>query len=94
MVLGEEEQRFQHRDQRGAHVLAIESMRTCNNRGAEAHTCIPNYETSVYIFLSKEQGTNTTKVQVKLRSLIFILPLLLLSTVLQSLTASRYGQDG
>ena len=35
------------------------------------NTCIPNPETSVYIFLSKEQGTNPIKGPVKLRSLIF-----------------------
>src|SRR5258706_8750028 len=50
-------------------------MRPCNNRGAEAHSRIPNSETSVCIFLSKEQGTNTIKVLVKLRLHIFILPL-------------------
>src|SRR5258706_14489282 len=69
-------------------------MRPCNNRGAEAPTCIPHSKTNDYIFQIKEQSTNTIKVPVKLRSLIFILPLLLLSSVLQSLTASRYGQGG
>ncbi len=62
---------------------AVESMQPCNNRGAEAHTCIPRSETSVYILISKEQCTNTIKVPVKLRLLIFILPLSLLSSVLQ-----------
>ena len=36
-------------------------MQPYKNRGAEAHTCIPNSETSVYILISKEQGTNTIK---------------------------------
>ncbi len=39
-------------------------------RAAEARTCIPNSETSVYIFLSKEQGANSIKLPVKLRCLI------------------------
>ncbi len=69
-------------------------MRPCNNRGAGVHTCIPNSETSVYFFLSKEQDTNTIEVPVKRRSLIFILPLLLLSGVLKTLTDSQYGQEG
>ncbi len=65
-----------------------ENMRPCDIRGAKAPTCIPNFETSVYILLSAEQGANNIKVPVKLRSLIFTLPLMLLSSELQSLTAS------
>ena len=69
-------------------------MRPCNIRGTEARACIQNSGTTVNILLSTEQGANTIKVPIKLRSLIFIFPLLLLSSVLQSLTASLYAQIG
>ena len=63
-------------------------MRPWNNRGAEARTCISNSEASVYIFLRKEQRATDIKVPVRLRSLIFLLPHLLLSGVLQLIVHS------
>ena len=64
----------------------------CNICGTEARARTPNPEISVHIFLSNEQGANSIKVPVKLRSLILILPRLLQTSELNSLIASQYGQ--